>query len=89
MLGQRRDFLRPDSLVAVIAVTDENDCSINDNDPQGFFALLPPVSAQQGQISQLRTGTSACQNNPNDPCCFNCGVQQTPAGCTPAAQDSA
>jgi hypothetical protein len=89
LLQQRRDFLRPDSLVAVIAVTDENDCSVNDNDPQGFFALLPPVSAQQGQISQLRTGTSACATNPNDPCCFNCGVAQPPANCTPPAQDSA
>jgi hypothetical protein len=89
LLTQRRDFLRADSLVAVIAVTDENDCSINDNDPQGFFALLPPVSAQQGQISQLRRGTSVCDTNPNDPCCFNCGVASPPAGCPSAASDPA
>jgi hypothetical protein len=89
LLQQRRDFLRPDSLVAVIAVTDENDCSIDDSDPQGFFALLPPVSAQQGQISQLRSGTSACQANPNDKCCFNCGVLMPPDGCTAPANDPA
>jgi hypothetical protein len=89
LLQQRRDFLRPDSLVAVIAVTDENDCSINDNDQQGFFALLPPVSAQQGQISQLRSGTSICQTDPNNACCFNCGVIDVPSGCTPPSADPA
>jgi hypothetical protein len=89
LLQQRRDFLRPDSLVAVIAVTDENDCSINDNDPQGFFALLPPVASSQGTISALRSGTSICQTDPNNKCCFNCGVAKTPDGCSPAAQDPA
>ncbi len=34
VLKQRKDFLRPDSLVAVIMLTDENDASI---DPEVFF----------------------------------------------------
>ena len=84
LLQQRRDFLRPDSLVAVVAVTDENDCSINDSFPQGFYALLPPVSSALGQISQLQRGTSACDTNPNDPCCVSC-AQALPAGCTDTA----
>jgi hypothetical protein len=94
LLAQRHDFLRPDSLVAVIAVTDENDCSIDDSNPQGFYALLPPVSGPVGSISELRRGTAACASNPNDRCCVNCG-QGMPAGCSdptcppsvPAAED--
>jgi len=30
VLAQRRAFLRPDSLVAIVMLTDENDCSIRD-----------------------------------------------------------
>jgi hypothetical protein len=88
LLQQRRDFLRADSIVLIVAITDENDCSINDNDPQGFFALLPPVSAQQGQISQLRGGNSICQTNPNDKCCVNCGTVSPPAGCPSPFDDA-
>src|SRR5688572_24442902 len=36
LLKQRDDFLRPDSLLAIVMLTDENDCSIND-DEQGFL----------------------------------------------------
>lgn len=81
LLQQRADFLRPDSLVAVIALTDENDCSIMDGG-QNFYPLLPSVGAQ----SILQHGTSACRTNPNDPCCYNCG-QVTPAGCPDKASD--
>ncbi|HKQ69243.1 MAG TPA: hypothetical protein VJT73_07890, partial [Polyangiaceae bacterium] len=81
LLKQRADFLRPDSLVAIIAVTDENDCSIIDNG-QNFYAILPPANNQ----SVLGHGTSACKDNPNDPCCYNCG-QPTPAGCPDKTKD--
>jgi hypothetical protein len=66
LLKQRSDFLRPDSLVAVIMLTDENDASIADyTGSQGFYAFMtPPV---------LGHGTSACLTNQNDACCFNCG----------------
>jgi hypothetical protein len=66
LLQQRADFLRPDSLVAVIMLTDENDNSEADFDgAQSFYPLLqPPV---------LSRGTSPCSTNINDPCCFNCG----------------
>jgi hypothetical protein len=86
LLQQRADFLRPDSLVAVIAITDENDCSIQDvNGGQGFYALLPAVG--DPAVSQLGRGTSACLTNSNDPCCFNCGVSQPPANCTQPKDD--
>jgi hypothetical protein len=76
LLKQRAEFLRPDSLVSIMIVTDENDCSIIDGD-QGFYPL---VSNREGG-SQLARGTSACATNPNDRCCFNCGLANAPSDC--------
>jgi hypothetical protein len=84
LLQQRADFLRPDSLVSIVLVTDENDCSIVDGG-QGFYALLPPVPGTGKSV--LKGGTSKCLENPNDPCCFNCGQQQPPPGCPPTLGD--
>jgi hypothetical protein len=84
LLQQRRDFLRPDSLVSIILVTDENDCSIVDGG-QGFYAILPPVAGTGRSV--LNRGTSKCLENANDPCCFNCYVQSPPPGCAPASVD--
>ena len=84
LLQQRKDFLRPDSLVSVVLVTDENDCSIVDGG-QGFYALLPPVPGTGKSV--LKHGTSKCLTNPNDTCCFNCGVSVPPAGCPSPASD--
>jgi hypothetical protein len=81
-LQQRADFLRPDSLVAVIAVTDENDCSVIDGG-QNFYAIVPSSAG----VSVLAHGTTPCLTNPNDPCCFNC-AQAAPAGCGNPAQDA-
>jgi hypothetical protein len=84
LLQQRADFLRPDSLVSIMIVTDENDCSVVDGG-QGFYALLPPVPGTGRSV--LKPGTSRCKDNPNDKCCFNCGVQSPPAGCGDAQGD--
>jgi hypothetical protein len=86
LLAQRKDFLRPDSLVSIMIMTDENDCSVIDGS-QGFYALLPPVAGTGRSV--LKPGTSKCKDNPNDPCCFNCGVVNQPNGCAPAASDPA
>jgi len=86
LLTQRNDFLRPDSLVAVMMITDENDCSVQDFS-QGFYSILP-ASLPPGAttpITVLGHGTSACKTNPNDPCCYNCF--ETRAGCPDKAQD--
>jgi hypothetical protein len=83
LLQQRADFLRPDSLVSVIALTDENDCSIVDGG-QGFYAILPAEGAPP--TSLLSHGTTACLTNPNDRCCINCGQPPQP-GCTAPADD--
>lgn len=70
LLNQRRAFLRPDSLVAIVLLTDENDCSIQEVG-QGYLA------ASNGT---LPSGSAACAVNPNDPCCYMCGTTP-PAGC--------
>src|SRR6185369_13953701 len=81
LVKQRADFLRPDSLLAVMMITDENDCSVQDTG-QAFYSIYPPM----GGVSVLGHGTSKCKENPNDPCCHNC-FQSPPNGCPPTAQD--
>jgi hypothetical protein len=79
LLAQRTAFLRPDSLVAIVMLTDENDCSIRD-DGVGWFV---------GSSSHMPKATAACAVNPNDPCCRSCAQNETspPAGCTPLSAD--
>jgi hypothetical protein len=85
LLAQRAAFLRPDSLVAAILVSDENDCSIRD-ERQFFYAATNPAKVL------LPHGSAACAANPNDPCCYSCGGT-APANCpkdpscTPATSD--
>jgi hypothetical protein len=80
VLAQRKAFLRPDSLLAIVMLTDENDCSIIDEDgTQGWLAsnrevLMPRASA-------------ACATNPNDRCCHTCAAP-APEGCTPNDADA-
>jgi hypothetical protein len=68
VLTQRKDFLRKDSLLAVIMLTDENDCSVID-DRQFFLAL----QALDGTGSfHLAHGTNACLDDPWDANCKSC-----------------
>ena len=83
ILAQRAQFLRSDSLVAVIMMTDENDCSLKDT---GAYSWLLANSGSPG----MWRGSSTCATNPNDPCCYSCMAdftknQPIPAGC--AAKD--
>ena len=66
LLAQRKAFLRPDSLVAIVMLSDENDCSIRD-DGVGWFV---------GSQSPMPLSTSACTTNPNDPCCRSCAQKE-------------
>jgi hypothetical protein len=63
LLAQRAAFLRPDSAVAIVLISDETDCSIIDYG-QGWL-----VAANDQAIPRP---TSQCFTNPNDPCCRNC-----------------
>jgi hypothetical protein len=81
LLKQRADFLRPDSLVAVMLISDENDCSVVDYG-QGYYSIFQTGNGP----SVLSHGTTPCLANPNDKCCFNCG-QKAPAGCADPGGD--
>jgi len=65
LLAQRKAFLRPDSLVAVVMLTDENDCSIRDDEFGNWLA---------NSKNALPRATSACAKDPNDRCCLPCEV---------------
>ena len=70
VLEQRKNFLRPDSLVAIVMLTDENDCSIQDED--GTQGWLVGWKGGVGKNSfGMPRANSACAN-PNDPCCRPC-----------------
>ncbi|HTQ07013.1 MAG TPA: hypothetical protein VMI54_24310 [Polyangiaceae bacterium] len=87
VLTQRAAFLRPDSLLAVVMLTDENDCSVVDED--GTQGWLVGYKGGVGQANwHMPRANSACQN-PNDPCCRPCSTP-APAGsnCADNASDA-
>jgi hypothetical protein len=67
ILKQRHDFLRPDSLVAVIVLTDENDSEIDVRSigGQGYLFMSTKFYPPHG--------TSQCSTNPADPNCTTQG----------------
>jgi hypothetical protein len=78
LLEQRANFLRPDSSVVVLMLTDENDCSIQDD---GYGWLI-------ARAAPLFRSTSACHTNPNDACCQSCGETSANPGCGEISADS-
>jgi len=77
LLQQRADFLRPDSMLVVLMLTDENDCSIRES---GQFYFAAQVATSSGSKFHLPRPRAVCATNPNDPCCHSCG-QPLAAGC--------
>jgi hypothetical protein len=73
LLAQRAAVLRPDSIVAIIMLSDENDCSVIDH---GIGFLVGNVD--EGAMPRA---TSACDTNPNDPCCLTCIDRDWPSEC--------
>ena len=79
LLEQRRRFLRPDSLVAIVVLTDENDCSIVDeNGQQGWLV---------GRRAPLARATSECAAPGTNTfrCCRPCGTELE--GCPSSSRD--
>ncbi len=81
-MKQRREFLRPDSLLAVIMLTDEDDSF---SDPlalggQGWYYSQTTFPTGDGthRSQDARDGTTApkataaCAKNPGDPACLSC-----------------
>jgi len=85
LLEQRKAFLRPDSLLMVVVLSDEDDCSVVDG---GLGWLTSSLTISQNSFS-FPPATSACASDPNDACCRNCGLPEDrpPAGCLPLDAD--
>ena len=73
VLTERKNFLRPDSLLGIIMLTDEDDCSISDS---GLGWLV-------ARMDHMPRATSDCAKDPNSPCCRSCALQESspPSGC--------
>ncbi len=84
ILAQRKQFLRPDSLVAIIMLSDENDCSFQ---ASGRSWTLAQTSLPGGAINVALRATTVCQENPNDPCCHSCGVLRKDCPTEKSAED--
>ena len=81
VLAQRAAFMRPDSLLAIVMLTDENDCSINDeNGVQGWLV---------GRRIPMPRASSECASpgTPAYDCCRPCVIDLP--GCPPSAGDAA
>jgi hypothetical protein len=86
LLAQRKAFLRPDSLLAIVMLTDENDCSVDDDDgAQGW--LVATTADDDGNALHLPRAAAVCATAPNDRCCHSCGLP-APDGCTPNDSDA-
>lgn len=92
LLAQRREFLRPDSLLAIIELTDENDCSVYDGGTNWVVAQSTVKNAQGQDVAfRMPRSTTACDSNPDDACCRSCLQDEPmgpPSGCTAIANDA-
>lgn len=70
IIQQRKDFMRSNSLLAIIMLSDENDCSI-DIGGQGKLVLEP---------APFYKSTEECAADPTDKCCTSCALPN-PDGC--------
>jgi hypothetical protein len=80
LLQQRSDFLRPDSALMVVIITDEDDCSVQAGG-EYYLVLQGLAPGNPNALYHLPPPRSACATNPDDPCCASCG-ETTPAGCS-------
>jgi hypothetical protein len=83
LLQQRRDFLRPSSLLAIVGLTDENDCSIQESG-QSYLVAQQRDPSNPNKNFHLPPARSECATNPNDPCCRSCGQDQSGCPADPA-----
>ncbi|WP_437850836.1 hypothetical protein [Sorangium sp. So ce363] len=67
LLAQRKAFLRPDSLLAIIMLSDENDCSIREGGTAFWVAKPEPWR-------MFRPRKECSEKGLDDPCCKSCGA---------------
>lgn len=93
LLAQRKAFLRPDSLVVVVMLTDEDDSSPDPRSADGqgwaFSAQQFPGSSvfrDDGKSTTAPRATSACAQNPSSADCTSCWLAATCNASDPACQ---
>jgi hypothetical protein len=93
VLAQRAAFLRPDSLVIVLLVTDEDDSNVDPLSLGGqgwaFAANQFPGSTvfrPDGKSTTAPRATSACKTNAGSPDCTSCGFAATCDAASPTCQ---
>jgi hypothetical protein len=77
LLAQRAAFLRPDSMLVILMLSDEDDCSVREYG-QFPYVLQEQDFTQPGAV-RLPRPRQECATNPNDVCCKSCG--QAPGNC--------
>ncbi len=77
LLRERADFLRPDSLFAIVMLSDENDASLRD--VSSYYSVF--------NKGALPRPSPACAVDPESRCCFSCGQNSYPEGCGDAYHD--
>ncbi len=84
IIKQRASFLRPDSLVAVVMVTDENESTV---DPLSFGGRAWYYERYNPHV---RPGTQVCATKPTDPACQSCFLSQVGSdpGCAKSLDDT-
>jgi len=68
LLAQRAAFLRPDSALAIVMLSDENDCSVLDENGSSGW-LLPYKGGPSTNSVRMPRASAICATAPNDPGC--------------------
>ena len=85
VLAQRDRFLRSDSAVMIVMLSDENDCSILDED--GSLGWVVGFTGTNQSPFRMPRASGACAGDPNDFCCRVCTALPE-AGCPDNPSDS-
>jgi len=78
VLDQRAALLRPEGLLAIVVLSDENDCSIMDggdyynNAKYGYLLATSKNPNNDKEDFYMPVATDVCKTNPNDACCLSC-----------------
>ncbi|HWP09006.1 MAG TPA: hypothetical protein VNN72_24860 [Polyangiaceae bacterium] len=73
LLEQRAAFLRPDSALVIISLSDEDDCSIDDTDgKQGWLTGYKGGVSPSAVRWPMPRARAICATDPNNACCAPC-----------------
>jgi hypothetical protein len=87
ILEQRAAFMRADSLLAIVMLTDENDCSFKATGQSWRLAqTVRKTSSGRPEETLAYKGAAICQSDGNSPCCVSCGAP-IPDGCPSVLND--